>query len=62
MSYNLDRQGLARLAGFILNERHPSSKESAHELLNAQMGAYIQSKQFACEAVDRYFNQGHLLP
>lgn len=59
MPYNLDRQGLARLAGFILNERHPSSKDSAHKLLHARMGAYFEGKQFAREAVDRYFDQQH---
>ncbi|MGD8325772.1 MAG: hypothetical protein PVF65_02550 [Sphingomonadales bacterium] len=55
MRQTLDNQGLARVAGHILNERHPMNKESAHKLLNARMGAYFSGAEFARKAVDSYF-------
>lgn len=55
MKQTLDSQGLARVAGHILNERHPMNKESAHKLLNARMGAYFTGTEFARKAIDCYF-------
>lgn len=52
----LDHAGLERLAGLLLVERHPLTKDGAYKLLKSRMGAYLNGTGIAARAVDAYFS------